>query len=75
MSSFASGWAEVSSRLSQLICGLGGHELLLNAEPGRLSLKCLSCPYETPGWIIKEKQADPRRQSRSVVFVEQRAQG
>ena len=32
-----------------------GHQLLLNAEPGRLSLKCMSCPYETPGWTIKEK--------------------
>ena len=32
-------WTNVAARLSQLICGLSGHQLLLNAEPGRLSLK------------------------------------
>ena len=69
-------WATVSSKLSQLICGLGGHELLLNAEPGRLSLKCMSCPYETPGWTIKEKAADTRlRHQGPAVLVEQRVQG
>ena len=69
-------WANVASRLSQMICGLSGHELLLNAEPGRLSLKCMSCPYETPGWTIKEKAYDPRslRQT-TAVLVEQRVQG
>jgi hypothetical protein len=69
-------WATVASRLSQLICGLSGHELLLNAEPGRLSLKCMSCPYETPGWAIKERSCDARvRRSAPAVLVEQRAQG
>jgi hypothetical protein len=69
-------WANVASRLSQLICGLSGHQLLLNAEPGRLSLKCMSCPYETPGWTIKEKAYDvrSRRQAATVLF-EQRVQG
>jgi hypothetical protein len=68
--------AHLASRLSQLICGLSGHQLLLNAEPGRLSLKCMSCPYETPGWAIKEQSCDgrPRRQP-SAVLVEQRVQG
>jgi hypothetical protein len=66
-------WANVASRLSQIICGLSGHQLLLNAEPGRLSLKCMSCPYETPGWVIKEKSYDLRsgRQT-TAVLVEQR---
>ena len=69
-------WANVASRLSQLICGLNGHQLLLNAEPGRLSLKCMSCPYETPGWAIKEKSYDERsrRQTAGVLF-EQRVEG
>ena len=69
-------WANVASRLSRLICGLSGHQLLLNAEPGRLSLKCMSCPYETPGWTIKEKSYDvrSRRQTAGVLF-EQRVQG
>jgi hypothetical protein len=69
-------WANLASRLSQLICGLSGHQLLLNAEPGRLSLKCMSCPYETPGWAIKEKSYDARlRRPTSAVLVEQRVQG
>jgi len=69
-------WAHMASRLSQMICGLSGHELLLNAEPGRLSLKCMSCPYETPGWAIKEKAYDPRsRRQTTTVLVEQRVQG
>jgi hypothetical protein len=68
-------WANVASRLSQLICGLSGHQLLLNAEPGRLSLKCMSCPYETPGWAIKEKAHDVRSHRQPApVFLEQRVQ-
>ena len=69
-------WANVRSRLSQLICGMSGHQLLLNAEPGRLSLKCMSCPYETPGWTIKEKTYDVRLHHQAhAVLVEQRVQG
>jgi hypothetical protein len=69
-------WASLASRLSQLICGLSGHQLLLNAEPGRLSLKCMSCPYETPGWTIKERSYDGGRLHRQAhaVLVEQRVQ-
>ena len=69
-------WANLASRLSQLVCGLSGHQLLLNAEPGRLSLKCMSCPYETPGWTIKETSYDVRlRRQTAAVLVEQRVQG
>jgi hypothetical protein len=69
-------WTNVASRLSQMICGLSGHQLLLNAEPGRLSLKCMSCPYETPGWTIKENSYDLRsRRQTTAVLVEQRMQG
>jgi hypothetical protein len=68
-------WGNVASRLSQMICGLSGHQLLLNAEPGRLSLKCMSCPYETPGWTIKENSYDRSRHQTTTVLVEQRVQG
>jgi hypothetical protein len=68
-------WSTVSSRLSQLICGLSGHQLLLSAEPGRLSLKCMSCPYETPGWTIKERSRDNRSRRSAAVLVEQHVQG
>jgi hypothetical protein len=40
--------------LRQLICGLGGHDTLLNFEDERLSLRCVSCGHETPGWELNE---------------------
>jgi len=45
--------AELSVRVHTFLCELSGHEFLLNAEPGKMSLRCMSCPYETPGWAIK----------------------
>jgi hypothetical protein len=33
-------------------CGLGGHSMLLQFEPNRLSMRCHSCGAETPGWSI-----------------------
>jgi hypothetical protein len=47
----------VSERLRTLVCGLGGHDVLLNFEPRRLSLRCTSCPYETPGWTLESTTA------------------
>jgi hypothetical protein len=65
--------AGVSGRLRTFVCGLGGHDVLLNFEPGRLSLRCTSCQYETPGWTLKEPAARPERQRRPVL-LEQNAQ-
>jgi hypothetical protein len=39
--------------LSIFACGLRGHDALLHFEQGRISMKCTSCPYETPGWDCK----------------------
>jgi hypothetical protein len=33
-------------------CGLGGHSMLLQFEPNRLSMRCHGCGAETPGWSI-----------------------
>jgi hypothetical protein len=68
-------WAGVSSRFSQLICGLSGHELLLNAQPGRLSLKCMTCPYETPGWTIKKNEVEPRLRHQTPAVLVHQTQG
>lgn len=46
--------AALSVRFRQFVCSLGGHDLLLSIEPGKLLLRCTSCPYETPGWTIKD---------------------
>jgi hypothetical protein len=33
-------------------CGLVGHAMVLHLEPDRLSLRCLDCGQQTPGWTI-----------------------
>jgi hypothetical protein len=46
--------ARVSERLSQTLCGLRGHDTLLHFEDERMSLRCVSCGHETPGWELNE---------------------
>ena len=46
--------ARVSGRLSQTLCGFRGHDTLLHFEDERLSLRCVSCGHETPGWELNE---------------------
>jgi hypothetical protein len=41
----------------QFTCGLHGHDALLHFETGRLSMRCTSCGYETPGWDLKTASA------------------
>jgi hypothetical protein len=36
----------------QALCGLRGHDLWLLFEPTRLSLRCASCGWNSPGWTI-----------------------
>jgi hypothetical protein len=43
----------VARRVGLFVCGLGGHELVRSYEAGRISLKCMCCSYETPGWTVK----------------------
>jgi hypothetical protein len=37
----------------QFICGLHGHDSLLHFETARLSMRCTTCGYQTPGWDLK----------------------
>ncbi len=51
-----------TNTVRQFFCGLHGHDALLHFEPGRLSLQCTSCGYETPGWDLRTtRQALPAR--------------
>jgi hypothetical protein len=59
----------LSGRVHTFFCGLGGHDLVLNVEPSRLSLKCSSCPYETPGWLVKESGATAQPVRRRAVLL------
>lgn len=40
-------------QVRQCVCGLHGHDALLHFETGRLSMRCTTCGYETPGWDLK----------------------
>lgn len=44
----------VLDRLRQAICGLHGHDTLLAFHKDRMSLRCVSCGHETPGWELNE---------------------
>lgn len=34
----------------QLICGMSGHDTMFHFDDRRVSLICVSCGYESPGW-------------------------
>jgi hypothetical protein len=42
----------VQTRVRRFLCGLSGHDSLRHFERGRISLKCVMCGYETPGWEV-----------------------
>jgi hypothetical protein len=44
-------------QVRQFTCSLHGHDALLHFETGRLSMRCTSCGYETPGWDLKTASA------------------
>jgi len=40
--------------IRQTVCGMHGHDSLLQFEQERMFLKCVSCGHETPGWELNE---------------------
>lgn len=44
-------WRAVG-RLSQLMCGVRGHDAMLHFEDKRVMMRCTSCGYDTPGWEV-----------------------
>jgi hypothetical protein len=44
----------VVDRLRQMLCGLHGHDTMLQFEQDRMFLRCVSCGHETPGWELNE---------------------
>ncbi|HEX3646665.1 MAG TPA: hypothetical protein VHT95_13715 [Vicinamibacterales bacterium] len=48
------GFARMMESLRQMFCGLRGHDTLLHFEDERMSLRCVSCGHETPGWELNE---------------------
>jgi hypothetical protein len=67
----ANGAPDISSvvleRLGQIVCGIHGHDNLIQFEQYRMFLKCASCGHESPGWklpnrrpVVKAAEAGPR---------------
>ena len=48
--------ARLLERIRQLICGLHGHDTLLQFEHDRMFLRCVSCGRQTSGWELNEAQ-------------------
>jgi Zn ribbon nucleic-acid-binding protein len=41
-------------RVRQMLCGLHGHDTLLQFQEDRMFLRCVSCGHESPGWDVSE---------------------
>jgi len=39
-------------RVVEMFCAFRGHQTVLHFGERRLSLKCVTCGYESPGWDI-----------------------
>jgi hypothetical protein len=48
------GFARMTEMLRQMLCGFRGHDTLMHFEDERISLRCVSCGHETPGWELNE---------------------
>jgi hypothetical protein len=59
----------VLERVKELLCGLSGHDNLLQFQHDRMFLRCASCGHETRGWELNEvpptplARPEPRRQA------------
>jgi hypothetical protein len=59
----------VLDRVREALCGLHGHDHLLQFQQGRMFLRCFSCGHVSPGWELNEApptvtaDTDARRQT------------
>jgi hypothetical protein len=44
----------VLGRVREMLCGLRGHDDLLQFQRDRMFLKCFSCGHETSGWELNQ---------------------
>ena len=49
-------WARAVGHVQAAVCGLHGHDPMLQFEQGRMFLRCASCGYESPGWDTGERR-------------------
>jgi hypothetical protein len=41
-----------AKQVRQFICGLHGHDALLHFDQRHVSLRCVVCGHESPGWNV-----------------------
>ena len=41
-----------AKQVRQFICGLHGHDALLHFDQRHVSLRCVLCGHESPGWHV-----------------------
>ena len=51
--------ARVGIWFRQSMCGLNGHDKYLHVHGSRVTLRCVSCQHESPGWVTGDR-AYPR---------------
>jgi len=44
----------IAEWLRRARCAFEGHAMLLHVEPEKLSLRCMNCGQQTPGWTIHQ---------------------
>ena len=49
-----------AKQVRQFICGLHGHDALLHFDQRHVSLMCVVCGHQTPGWILPGAAASSR---------------
>lgn len=47
-------------RLGQAVCGVQGHEQMVQFDRGRMFLRCVTCGHESPGWDVVGTMNLPR---------------
>lgn len=48
--------ARAVGQFQAAVCGLHGHDPMLQFEQGRMFLRCASCGYQSPGWDTAERR-------------------
>jgi hypothetical protein len=61
----------VMDRVRQMLCGLHGHDSLLQFQQDRMFLRCVSCGHETPGWDVSEPKPAAARTSAAPMLQPQ----
>jgi len=60
----------ITDKIRQFFCGLQGHDVLRHFGKTRVSLQCVSCGYETPGWDLQRDTRGAECAGRTPAMVQ-----